>query len=209
MLGAIPGKGKLRQRKYTKLYKEKAVQYIANALQDYFHTGDLSPIVNIVSTKAAMGKSLLVEMLNDYWTKQGVAVQVIRYGEDFDPASPGYLFAGSIRSLAGDKLAEGQKIILVEHASLEVVSIPASLLAEASVNLAILRADRAWSEKNKQLFDRFKAKSATTPVFVCLNNAEKEVVETFTGMLPPYSYSKRLFYRYTQFGLTASCKSNV
>lgn len=209
MLGAIPGKGKLRQRKYTKLYKEKAVQYIANALQDHFHTGDLSPIVNIVSTKAAMGKSLLVEMLNDYWTKQGVAVQVIRYGEDFDPASPGYLFAGSIRSLAGDKLAEGQKIILVEHASMEVVSIPASLLAEASVNLAILRADRAWSEKNKQLFDRFKAKSATTPVFVCLNNAEKEVVESFTGMLPPYSYSKRLFYRYTQFGLTASCKSNV
>ena len=106
-------------------------------------------------------------------------------------------------------MVEGQKIILVEHAPMEVVSIPAPLLTEASVNLAILRADRAWSEKNKQLFDRFKAKSAATPTFVCLNNADKEVVESFTGMLPPYSRSKRLLYRYTQFGLTASCKSNV
>jgi len=209
VLGALPGRGKLRQRKYTKLYKEKAVQYIANALQDNFHSGDLSPIINIVSTKAAMGKSFLIKMLSDYWTKQGVAVQVVHYGDDFDPASPGYLFAGSIRELIENKMPDEKKIILVEHAPMETASIPKSLLNEASVNLAILRADRVWSEKNKQLFDRFKAKSATTPTFVCLNNADKEVVESFTGMLPPYSRSKRFFYRYTQFGLTASCKSNV
>ncbi|MDD2498319.1 MAG: hypothetical protein PHY90_09365, partial [Desulfitobacteriaceae bacterium] len=209
VLGALPGKGKLRQRKYSKLYKEKAVQYIANALQDHFHEGDSTPIINIISSKAGMGKSFLVEMLNDYWTKQGITVQLIRYGEDFDPASPEYIFSGSIRDLVRNEMSVGKKIILVEHASMEVGSIPASLLSEASVNLAVLRADRVWSEKNKQLFDRFKTKSATTPTFVCLNFADKDVVECFTGMLPPYSTSRRLFYSFTQFGLTASCKSNV
>jgi len=208
-MGALPGKGKLRQRQYVKLYKEKAVQYIANALQDNFSTGDISPIVNIVSTKPGMGKSFLIEMLNDYWTKQGITVQVIRYGVDFDPATPEFLFSESIRELIGNKLSEGKKIILVEHAPMEIASIPKSLLIEASINLAILRADRVWSDKNKQHFDRFKAKSAATPVFICLNNAEKEVVESYTGMLPPYSRSQRLFYRYTQFGLTESCKSGV
>lgn len=148
-------------------------------------------------------------MLYDYWTKQGVAVQIIHYGDDFDPVSPEYIFAGSMRELVGNKMSEGKKIILVEHASMEVGSIPASLLSETSVNLVVLRADRVWSEKNKQLFDRFKAKSAATPTLVCLNNADKEVVESFTGMLPPYSRCQRLLYRYTQFGLTASCKSNV
>ncbi|MCE5205387.1 MAG: hypothetical protein LLF80_04680 [Porphyromonadaceae bacterium] len=209
VLGAMPGNGKLRQRKYTKLYKQKAVQYIANALQDNFNSGDLSPIVNIVSMKEGMGKSFLVEKLNDYWTKQGITVQVIRYGENFDPASPEFLFSGSIRELTENKMSEGQKIILVEHAPLDVVSIPKSLLTEASVNLVIVRADRVWSDKSKQLFDRFKTKSVATPVFICLNNAEKEVVESFTGMLPPYSRIQRLFYRYTQFGFTASCKSGV
>ncbi|MDD2250520.1 MAG: hypothetical protein PHE92_05425 [Candidatus Cloacimonetes bacterium] len=207
VLGAFPGKGKLRQRRYTKTYQERAVQYMANALQDYFKPGDPCPVVNIVSTEAGTGKSYLVDLLNDYWSNHGVTVQSVRYGKDFDPASPDFVFAGSIRELIGQELELGRTIVLVEHAPLGSYSIPKALLQEASVNLMVVRADKGWKDSDKQLFTRLQEQSGATPVLICLNGAEKEVVESFTGMLLPYTYWRRLLYRYTQFGFTASGKS--
>lgn len=207
VLGALPGNGKLRQRRYTKTYQEKAVQYMANALQDYFKPGDPGPIVNIVSTEPGTGKSFLIDLLSDYWKDHGVMVQSVRYGRDFDQASPEFLFAASISELTGQESESGRTIFLVEHAPIGIYSIPKALLQEASVNLTVVRADRSWKDSDKQLFDRLREQSGTTPVLICLNRAEKEVVESFTGMLPPYTYWQRLFYRYTQFGFTVSGKS--
>lgn len=207
VLGALPGKGKLRQRRYTKVYREKAAQYMANALQGYFKPGDLCPVVNIISTEVGTGKSFLFDLLNDYWSSHGVTVQSVRYGRDFDPASPDFLFAGSLIELTGQDMESGRFIFLVEHAPVETYSIPKVLLQKASVNLMIVRADRGWKDSDKQLFARLREQSDTIPVLICLNRAEKEVVESFTGMLPPYTYWQRLFYRYTQFGFTASGKS--
>ncbi|MCE5226816.1 MAG: exopolysaccharide biosynthesis protein, partial [Porphyromonadaceae bacterium] len=207
VLGALPGKGKLRQRRYTKTYRQKAVQYMANALQDYFKPGDPGPIVNIISTEPGTGKSFLIDLLIDYWGSQGIRVQSFCYGKDFDPASSEFLFAGSIRELTGQESESGRTIFLIEHAPISIYSIPKALLQEASVNLTVVRADRSWKDNDKLLFTRLQEQSGTTPVLICLNRAEKEVVESFTGMLPPYTHWHRLFYRYTQFGFTASGKS--
>lgn len=207
VLGALPGRGKLRQRRYTKAYREKATQYMANALQDYFKPGDPCPVVNVISTEAGTGKSFLIDLLNDYWNNQGVTIQSIRYGRDFDPASPEFLFAESIRELTGQDIEPKRTIFLIEHAPVETYSIPKILLQEASINLTVVRADRSWKDSDKQLFARLQEQSGTTPVLICLNRSEKRVVESFTGMLPPYTYWQRLFYRYMQFGLTASGKS--
>ena len=80
------------------------------------------------------------------------------------------------------------------------------LLQEASVNIVILRADWGWEESDKQLFTRLQELSGTTPVLICLNRSRKEVVEGFTGMLPPYSAWRSFLFRFTQFGFTASHK---
>lgn len=208
VLGALPGKGKLRQRKYVKTYREKAARYIANAIQDYFRPGDLSPVVNVVSTEAGTGKSFLIDLLSDYWAGQGIGVQVVRYGKDFDPASPEFLFAGSIRELAGINMGSGQTVMLVEHAPLEMYFIPKPILQEASVNLTVALADREWVVSDKQLFTRLQEQSGTTPVLICLNRADKEVVESYTGMLPPHTFWKRLFFRYTQLGFAPSRSSS-
>ncbi|WP_298651196.1 hypothetical protein [uncultured Proteiniphilum sp.] len=207
VLGALPGKGKLRQRRYTKTYQEKAIQYMANGLQDYFKPGDPGPIVNVISTESGTGKSFLIDLLSDYWSNHGIKVQSVRYERDFDPASPEFLFAGSIRELVRQEVGFERTIFLVEHAPIGVYSIPKALLQEASLNLMVARADRVWKDNDKQLFVRLQQQSGTTPVLICLDRAEREVVESFTGMLPPYTYWQRLFYRYTQFGFTASGKS--
>lgn len=206
ILGALPGKPTLRQRRYNTLYHDKAIQYLANALQDFFQPGDPYPIVNIVSMKEGRGKSLLIDSLSDYWGSHGVPVKVLRYGDDFDPGSPEFLFADSIHNYlpTGSAQMPPKSIILVEHASLQHYAIPKSLLQEASINLTVFRADKIWSDRNKQLFDRLKEQSGPTPTLICLNRADKQVLETYTGMLPPQSLLKKYIYRYTQYGISSS-----
>lgn len=206
ILGALPGRPTLRQRRYNTLYRDKAIQYLANALQDFFHPGDPYPIVNIVSMKEGRGKSLLIDSLSEYWGSLGVPVKVLRYGDDFDPGSPEFLFADSIHNYlpTGSDQLPPKSIILVEHASLQHYAIPKSLLQEASINLTVFRADKIWSDRNKQLFDRLKDQSGPTPTLICLNRADKQVLETYTGMLPPQSLLKKYIYRYTQYGISSS-----
>ncbi len=206
LLGALPGKGKLRERKYTKIFREKAAGQIANGLHDYFKPGDPFPIVNILGIEVGTGKTFLADLLNDYWTDQQIAVQTIQHERDFNPASEDFLFAESIRDLSQVHTAAANGIVLVEHASIGRHSIPKTLLQEASVNLVILRADWGWKESDKQLFTRLQELSGTTPVLICLNRSGKEVVEAFTGMLPPYSPWRRFLFQFTQFGFTASNK---
>lgn len=203
VLGALPGKGKLRQRKYRKIYQEKATRYIANALQEYFKSGDPFPIVNVISTEAGTGKTALIDWLREFWTEQGIKVQDIRSERDFYPASPDFLFAESIRGFLkqGDESRQG--ILLVEHSPLSVSSIPKKLLQESAVNLLVMRADWVWKESDKQLVARLLEQSVETPLLICLNHAEKVVVESFTGTLPPYPKWKQLFNRNIQFGFTS------
>lgn len=206
VLGALPGKGTLHQRKYAKMYQEQAVRYLANALQEYFKPGDISPVVNIISMEAGTGKTFLTDLLSDYWSNQGIPVQTIRYAQDFDPASPKLLFAKSIREFVEEDIDPDQGIIIVEHVPVGMYSIPKILLQEASVNLLVVRADWGWKDSDKHLLTRLQEQSGETPLLLCLNRAEKKVVESFTGMLPPYTYWQRLFFRYDQFGFTASGK---
>lgn len=206
VLGALPGKLKLRQRKYIKMYQEVAAQYMANRLQDYFKPGDPSPIVNVLSIEVGTGKTFLADLLSNHWINHEITIQTIRHQRDFNPASQEFLFAKSIREFSRENADTGKDIVLVEHASLGKYSIPKALLDEASVNLLILRADWGWKESDRQLYARLQQQSGTTPLLVCINWAEKEVVESFTGMLPPYTYWQNLFSRYAQFGFIASRK---
>lgn len=203
ILGAFPNKPNLRQRKYQTLYREKAIQYLANALQDFFLPGDPFPIVNIVSMKEGRGKSHIIKLLEEYWSSRGITVQIIRYGEDFNPGSHEFLFAESIRKFVPESDNNTRnRIILVEHAPLQYYAIPKSILQEASINLSVFRADKIWSDSNKQLFDRLKEQSEPTPTLICLNHVDKQILESYTGMLPPHSFLKKYIYRYTQYGLT-------
>lgn len=206
VLGALPGKGKLRDRKYSKIFREKAVQYIANGLQDYFKPGDPSPVVNIVSIESGVGKTFLSDLVADYWADQEVEVQVLRHERDFNPASREFLFAQSVREFSGERNEGSGGVLLVEHAPMAASSVPKSLLEEASVNLVIFRADWSWKESDQKLFNRLQELSGSTPVVICLNGSRKEVVEGFTGILPPYTAWRSFLSRFTQFGLSVPNK---
>ncbi len=206
VLGALPGRVKVRHRRYTKVYREKAARYIANALHGYFNTGDSCPVVNIISVEDGAGKTFLGDLLSDYWSEQGIEARLLSYGKEFDPASSGFLFAETVQELVNQECAEGKTIVLVEHAALENHSIPNALLQRAAVNLVVARADQGWKENDKHLFGRLLEQAGSTPVLICLNRSKREVMEGFTGMLPPYTALRRLLYRMMQFSLTSSNK---
>ena len=94
-------------------------------------------------------------------------------------------------------------ILLMEHAPLNQYAINKNLLQKASVNLMILPANQVWKENDQMLLQELRNQVKDAPFHVYLNNAEKYVVESFTGMLPPYSYWRRLIYHYGQLGFTS------
>ena len=54
--------------------------------------------------------------------------------------------------------------------------------------------------------NKLNSQSAGTPLFICLNYAAQDAVETFTGLLPPYSLPRKITYRFLQFGITPGGK---
>ena len=42
-----------------------------------------------------------------------------------------------------------------------------------------------------------------TPLFLVLNYAQRDAAEEINGLMPPYTFFRKLFYRISQLGLTA------
>ena len=95
-----------------------------------------------------------------------------------------------------------EDIVLVEYPNMENYNVSNALLQEANLNLLVLRADRSWKETNNILYQKLKNQVGKTPLFTLLNYAERDVLETYTGMLPPYTRFRKLGYRIRQLGLT-------
>jgi len=163
---------------------------------------DQKRIINLISTGNKDGKSYIGQQLEEYWTSIGVNVSRITWHNDFSINSKEYLLAQSINNLTTDQNAD---IYIVEYPSLSECAIPPSLLREASINLVIAKANRTWKFTD-QAFIRNLTNSIgeESKIFLLLNTAQKDVVESFTGLLPPINKLRKLIYKYSQFGLTAS-----
>ena len=74
--------------------------------------------------------------------------------------------------------------------------------------LLILSANRAWRNTDQVLYDRIKQQAGSSPLCTYLNFASNDVVENYTGMLPPYTFLREQKYRLSQLGLTAKYKTN-
>lgn len=206
VLGAFPGAGRLRARRYARLYRQAAARYLSNAVLNYF--GSKGPnVINLLSTEQGDGKSFVAEQLAAHMREQGLCVHLLSWNRDFNPESKEFLLARRLGDFAADTAGEtplaDADVVLVEYPPLSRCSVPKELLRSASLNLMIVRANRVWKDTDQLLYDQTVALSGPTPVLLYLNKARREVVETFTGLLPPYSRLRRLGYRFYQFGFTS------
>jgi len=207
VLGAFPARFGLGARRYQKQYQQIATRYMCNALMDYLQPGG-SKIVNLLSIESGDGKSFLAAQLAERLAETGIKVRYVSWNRDFDSDSKEFLLAGSLADFAPEREGEPSlseaDVILVEYPPLAKCSIPATLLRDAALDLLVTRANRTWKDTDQLLYDKTCALCGSTPLRIYLNEVERNEVERFTGLLPPYTRARKLAYKLYQFGFTAT-----
>jgi uncharacterized protein involved in exopolysaccharide biosynthesis len=200
VLGAFPGRPGVKYRNYAQEYYDISCKYLSSVVMGFFteRKGNEPYIVNFISTESGDGKTFLSMNLEEYWKNMGLRVRRISWDSDFDTNDKRYLLAESIQEVFNIK---GEDIVIVEHPNLNGNTVPNKLLDEANLNLMIARADRSWKDSDRLIYKKLTTQ-VTAPIAFYLNNTSVEVAENFTGMLPPYTYLRKLSYRLSKLGLT-------
>lgn len=207
--GAMPGQGRFGDRKFINVYHKTASQYLANALINYLGGGG-PRIINFLSTEPGDGKSYICEQLAERLREKGMRVRTVSWNSDFNIESKEYILASKLSDFVSEEGKGNQPalsqadIVLVEYPSFSTASVPRELLRHAAVNLLVAGARRTWKETDQQLFDQERKLAGDTPTVICLNLASREVVESFTGLLPPFTFLRKIGYRLGQMGFTAT-----
>lgn len=201
VLGSFPNYSQLRYRSYRKACNAIATKYLSSSILRFFtERKEGHPyIVNFLSTAPGDGKSYLCEQLMEHWQKIGLKVRKLTWDVDFDTNSRKYLLAQSAHDLY---TSNNEDILIVEYPDLQNHSVPNDLLQEANLNLLVARANRGWKDADKVLMDKLKNQCEGKPLYIYLNKARREVVEEYTGMLPPYTFLRKQMYRFSQLALT-------
>ncbi|NDV82684.1 hypothetical protein D0T87_11935 [Bacteroides sp. 51] len=201
VLGAFPARARLKYKNFNNAYISIATKFLSSSILGFFNEKKENQpyIVNFISTEPGDGKSYLSENLLEYWNNMGMKVRKLSYETDFDINDSKYLLAENIRDISPNT---NEDVLIVEYPNLKDNNVPSKLLEEANLNLLVTRADRSWKESDKLIYEKLKSQIGETPLYFYLNKTSREAAENFTGMLPPYTYLRKLGYRLSQLGLT-------
>lgn len=201
VLGAYPRESSLRYRRYNKAIEQMSINHISTQILQHLN-GKKKRVVNLFSTEEKDGKTLLAKVLESYWSNLGLDVRRVAHEEDFLSEDSQYLEAVKIEDLCAD--FSDEEIAIVEYPTLKNNPILPKLLNDGAINILVVRANRTWKTidqtKYKQIVETI---SKDIPFLICLMQSDRSAVEDFVGQLPPYTTIKNLFYKLSQFGLTA------
>ncbi len=197
VLGAFTGRNHIKFRGFSKACNRISATYAANRLNHYLKPNETC-IINILSFEKGEGKSFFISYLSDHWEDMGFDVASIKYNEDFDPNTKEYTLAQNLKDIWKPEGNIKPDILLIEYPEISKNSIPIPLLKEAQVNLLICNACRLWKWSDNNLLSQLREElEERIPLYIYLNNADRDVVENFTGDLPPqlpiHSFIKNLF----------------
>lgn len=200
VLGAFSAPSKSYQSS-NKYCNEVATRYMSSSILRFFteRREGYPYIVNFLSTEKGVGKSYLITQLEPYWLNMGLKVRRLTAGNDFDVNANHFALSKSIRDLY---ISEKEDILIVEFPDMHTCNIPNALLTEANLNIIVASATCGWKETDNVLFNKLKDQLGKTPYFIYLNQTKRQVIERFTGMLPPYTFLRKQLYRLSQLALT-------
>lgn len=194
IMGAFPSSPKGKYRRYKNEILGISNQYLFNTVFNNLNPNKEQNIINIISNENGEGKSFIAENLYDIFNKKGIKTKYISYHKDYNQDESKYLFSNSINDFYN---TNNEQIIIIEHPSFKNSVIPINITNSSSVNLFIGDANRAWKDTDQILFDRL-LKQCNNNIFIYLNRASIESTEGFTGLLPPYSFFRKLIYKIIQ-----------
>ncbi len=203
VIAAFNGVSNLKYRGFLKLCNRTAAAYTCQQLNNYIQK-NRPTIINLLSMEKGEGKSFLAQYFIQYWETENLHVRYVNYAEDFDIESKSYVQAQELSDFWQLNSAESTPdILLIEYPAFKTASLPYTVLQKSDVNLLIANACRLWAEKDDKRLKNFKEIVNNVPLFLYLNNADRDVVESFTGELPPESPVHSFFNRIAQLGLTS------
>lgn len=179
---------RLSYRQYNTLYTEISAKNLCNFVQTYFKPNQTN-IINIISFEPLEGKSFVAEHVAQTYLQEGLTVKKVT--------------GDGSKSL---DLALPDQVVLAEYPSFQDAAMTESMLQSASVNLLIVDSRRTWKNTDQLYYERTKEMAANVPLFFVLNYTNRDAAEEFNGLMPPYTFLRKLFYRLSQLGLTAQDK---
>lgn len=203
VIAAFNGISNLKYRGFLKACNRLAAAYCCNRLNKYMKVGEPT-VINLLSINSREGKSFLAKYFIRHWESEGLRVRLVTHDYDFESNGKQYVQAQQLSDFW--MLNEAEKtpdIILVEYPSIKDSSIPLPVLQKADVNLLIANACRLWRDSDNTTLAPFKEALKNTPFMLYLNNADRDVVESFTGELPPKMPIHSFISRLAQLGLTS------
>ena len=199
VLGAFPGGDSIRFRGYNKECERMSTIYLINSIRPYLSYYKTN-YINFLSMEPEDGKSYLIDHINEYFSSIRMNTQVVQWNMDNPDIQREYL---KMEDLSKIQIQKGIDILLLEHPALQQITTPSPYLENAAINILVVRADKVWTSTSQVLLNRLQQQSGSTPLFLYLNRANRRSVEIFTGMLPPYTKMRKLFYKIYQLGLTS------
>lgn len=203
VIAAFNGISNLKFRGFLKACNRRAAAYSCRQLNKYLATGRPT-VINLLSMEDREGKSFLAKYFADHWASEGLRTRIVKYGVDFETNDKQYVRAQQLSDFWQLNSAEQiPDIILVEYPSVSSASLPLPALKQADFNLLIANACRLWGKSDDANLKSMKEILGDAPMALYLNNADREVVEAFTGDLPPRTPMHSFVSRLSQLGLTA------
>ncbi|MDR0971146.1 MAG: hypothetical protein LBM25_02015 [Bacteroidales bacterium] len=190
--GAFPFKLTGKYRRYRRDITDISNNFLFNNIVNKFDNSKKLNIVNVLSTESSDGKSFLAENIYELLNEKGIKTKFISHNTDFDAQGSQYLLANTLSDFCD--IADMQ-VVIVEYPPLKDGSIPTNLTKEASVNLFIANAKKAWKYSDQMFLDKLLAQCEEKTLMIYLNNCSVDAVEEFVGLLPPYSFLRKLFFK--------------
>ncbi|MDR0961031.1 MAG: hypothetical protein LBM62_00510 [Mediterranea sp.] len=203
VVAAFNGTSNLKFRGYLKACNRTAAAYCCRNLNQYIQT-ERPTVINLLSMEPGEGKSFLARYFVQYWATEGLRVRIVSHSVDYTVTDSAYIQAQQLSDFWVLNEAEQKPdIILVEYPATHTATVPLTVLQKADANLFIANAERLWRDSDDTTLEPIRKALADTPFYLYLNNASRDVVESFTGELPPYTPIHSFFSRLSQLGLTS------
>ena len=201
VIAAYPNPSKYKYKIYNKQCETIAVRTIANTLLNYYksNNGKQYKLINFIAIDEFEEIKEIATQLVGYFESMGITSRTVISGEDFMPDAKEYILANDINDVC---TLSGEDLIIFVHPILKNSSIPSYFIMNAGVNLFCTKSSRVWCETDQMLYGSIVEKSSDKFVPICLTKVNRDVIEVFTGMLPPYTSFRKLLYRLLHFGLS-------
>lgn len=204
VIGAFTRPLRLQSRRFNQVYTNLSAQTLCNYAMTYFKPNQ-NNIINLLSNEPGEGKSYIAEQMAEQFKAQGIEVKRLSWHEEFQTDAKAFIQSLDLKGLdPAEEAGLKDKVFLVEYPSLKEAAITSDILQGVSLNLEIVDSRRTWKNTDQQLFKRLEEMSGTTPMFVVLNYTKRDAAEDLNGLMPPYTFFRKLFYRLSQLGLTAT-----